>query len=142
MPNLRSDSFRIHVHVDGVNSPSIKSWQGLNGGDATSEDTKTRPGGQEPQVSLGGPPTRSDATATRLHTSELQKYIVQWENHINSGMWISYTPIDSNRAQLGPTITLHGFLKGVTQNEKDADNQGKKTVSLVMSCNYESSISQ
>ena len=142
MPYLRSDSFRLKAGVTGVNPPPIKSWQTWNGGDKTTEDTKTRPGGQEPQVSLGGPPTRSDLTITRLHGTELQPYIIQWEQALNSTMWASYTPLDANQNPSGPTITLHGILKGVTQNDMDGDNQGKKTVSLVMSCHADASISQ
>lgn len=142
MPYLRSDSFRIHVGVTGVNPASIKSWQTMSGGDLTAEDTKTRPGGAEPQTSLGGPTTRSDVTVSRLHGTYIHPYIVKWEQNINSAMWVSYTPVDANGNGNGQTITLHGILKGVTQNEMDADNQGKKTISLVMSCNVGSSISQ
>lgn len=142
MPYLRSDSFRLNAGVNGVNPPPTKSWQTLSGGDKTSEDTKTRPGGQEPQVSLGGPTTRSDVTVTRLHGTTIHPYIIQWEQAINAPMWVSYTPLDANANPAGPTIAIHGILKGVTQNEMDSDNQGKKTISLVMSCNAEASISQ
>lgn len=142
MPFLRSDAFRLKAAVTGVNPPPIKSWQTYSGGDLTAEDTKTRPGGQEPQVSLGGPTTRSDVTITRLHGTTIHPYIIQWEQAINQPMWASYTPLDANQNPNGPTITVHGLLKGVTQNEMDADNSGKKTVSLVMSCQAAASISQ
>lgn len=142
MPFLRSDSFRIKAGVTGVNPPPIKSWQSMSGGDLSAEDTKTRPGGIEPQRSLGGPTTRSDCTVTRLHGTGIHPYIVQWEQAINQSMWVSYTPLDANSNPQGATITLHGYLKSVTQSEMDADNAGKKTISLVMTCNADSTISQ
>jgi|SRR5581483_9689832 len=143
MPPMRQDQFRLKAAVTGVNPPPIKSWQGWSGGDPEAEDTKTRPGAGEQQISLGGPPTRSDVTITRLDSTTIHPYKLQWENVVGkASMWASYTPIDANGNPSGATVTLHGLLKGVKYTEKDADAQGKATISLVMSCQSEASISE
>src|SRR5581483_2538760 len=80
MPPMRQDQFRLKAAVTGVNPPPIKSWQGWSGGDPEAEDTKTRPGAGEQQISLGGPPTRSDVTITRLDSTTIHPYKLQWEN--------------------------------------------------------------
>jgi hypothetical protein len=141
MPHLRADQFRIKCAVNGVNPPAIASWTSMSGGDLTSEDTKVRPGGMLPQVSLGGPTTRSDAVVERLYGTTIAPYIVQWEQAIDQGMWISYTPLDGAGNPAGPTTTLHGILKAVKPPEMNSNQTGAAMLSLTMSCNVSASIS-
>jgi hypothetical protein len=52
----------ITVQLDGT--PLFGPWATYSGGDLTSTDAKTRPGGMGDEVSNGGLATRNDATLT------------------------------------------------------------------------------
>ena len=142
MPQHREDQFRIHVQVDGVNYPEVTSWSTMTGGDIDSEDTKVRPGGMLPQISLGGPTTRSDVVVERLYSTGLHPYLVQLENVAGrAAMRVSATPLDANGNPDGGTVTYHGLLKTVKSPDKNANGQAAAFLTLTMSCQAESSIS-
>src|SRR5580698_10170489 len=109
---LRADQATISVPQLAVGLPYVTSWATLEGGDLESEDVKTRPGGMSPQVNLGGPTTRTDATVSRPYTKELHPFLTPLEYFAGfSSMHITYTIMgpDPNTGQLttlGPTVTL------------------------------------
>ena len=143
---LRMDQAAISVPlISNVPTlPYVVSWTTLEGGDLESEDTKTRPGGMQPQVNLGGPTTRTDATVTRPYTNELHPFVKPLEDAAgNSAMSISWVILDSTgaRPSSAPVITLHGILKNVTRPNWDANATGTAFLSLVMGCNVDASVS-
>ncbi len=140
MPYLRQDQATISVPTLPVALPYVKSWATLEGGDLESEDTKTRPGGMVPQVNLGGPTTRTDATVTRPYTAELHPHIVDLENVGGQGaMSITYNILGANAQTIGTPVTLTGILKNVTRPNWDSNATGTAMLSLVMGCDAQAS---
>lgn len=145
---LRQDQATISVPKLPVALPFVTSWASLEGGDLEAEDTKTRPGGMLPQVSLGGPTTRTDATVARPYTKELHPYLTPLETFAGFGaMHITYTILGPDTSSgkistLGPTVTLTGILKSVTRPNWDSNATATAMFSLVMSCNVAASITQ
>ena len=145
MPILRQDQAAISVPQLSVSLPFVTSWTSLEGGDLESEDTKTRPGGMLPQVNLGGPTTRTDATVMRPYTPELHPFFKPLEDAAGkSTMAISWVILDATGARPAgaSVVTLHGILKNVTRPNWDANATGATHLSLVMGCNVDASVSQ
>lgn len=145
---LREDQATISVPTLAVALPVVTSWATLQGGDLEAEDSKTRPGGMLPQVNLGGPTTRTDATVTRPYTKELHPFLVPLEAFCGfSVMHITYTimgpsPTTGKLTTLGPTVTLTGILKTINRPAWDANATGTAMFSLIMGCDVASSITQ
>jgi hypothetical protein len=145
---IRQDQATISVPQLPVALPFVPSWATLEGGDLEAEDTKTRPGGMLPQVTLGGPTTRNDATVSRPYTRELHPFLVPLEKFAGFGrMAITYTIMGPNLTTgklvtLGPTVTLRGILKNVTRPNWDANSASTAMFSLVMGCDVESHVTQ
>lgn len=142
MPLFREDEALITATVANISFPPFFVWSSLEGGDAESNDTKVWPGGMQPQVSLGGPRTRTDATIKTPYSPALHALLVPLENVAgNAAMSVSYTPLDAsgNPAANSPTVTLHGILKTVTRPNYEASAQAAAMLSLVMSCHAEAS---
>ena len=147
---IRSDQARIHVRVYGVNYPSVTSWASLEGGDLTSEDVKTRPGGLLPQVNLGGPTTRNDLTVTRQYSIELHPWIVALENVCGiASMKVTYEIFDPSKFTASKNfnpqqessfqtfkgvVTITGILKSVTRPNFNANTPETAFLALVMGC--------
>lgn len=143
MPNLRGDQFLLHAGINGVNIPSTFSWTSMEGGDLEAQNVKTHPGGMLPEQDLGGPTSRTDATMNRNYNAALHAYFVQLENASGRGsMWMSWTPLDANGNPNGGTVTITGKVKGVKAPGRDANNTGPAYLSVMMSCDVESTISQ
>lgn len=145
---LRQDQATISVPVLPAFLPPVTSWAMLEGGDLESEDTKTRPGGMLPQINLGGPTTRNDATVSRPYSLQLHPYLVPLEKFAGFGrMHITYTVLTPNLTtgkitSPGQTVTLRGILKNVVRPNWDANNAATAMFSIVMGCDVEAHITQ
>lgn len=149
MPNLREDQAYISVRVGGVNAldasdvaytalntavPST-GWTGLSGGDLQADDVKTRPGKMSPEISLGGPQTRGDATVTIQYSTALDAILQTLETQGGKrSMAVSWNVLDADGNANGPTNTITGVLKNVTRPNFDANNTAATFLTLTMSC--------
>ena len=136
MPDLRADQALITVTVPGSGLDKA-AWASLDGGDITATDTKTRPGGGGYEISLGGPPTRSNCTVTRQYTNDvIHSLIPVLESMAGSaGMSVAWTPLDGDYNKNGDTHTIKGKLIEVMTTKRDSQTTTEVMfLTLVMSC--------
>jgi hypothetical protein len=133
---IREDEADIRVSVDGV--PYGESWATLSGGELSSNDAKTRPGGMGKEVSVGGPATRSDLTATVQFDEIVAGWHKRLESRVGKGVAeVNITWLDKEGTPIaGSGFKRVGSLKSVA--EPPATNSDSPTVgmyTLVVSCN-------
>lgn len=139
MPSLRSDQAAIHVSVFDSTGKSVLDtnvWASMDGGDLTTQDTKTRPGGMGAEENLGGPNTRSDCMVERQYTNDVIHPLIRTLEQLcgNAGAKITWTPLDGDGNKNGDTLGITGKLKGVKPPKWDANAQGAQFLTLTFGC--------
>ncbi len=140
--HFREDQAEIHAGVDTVPTmPATQSWASLEGGDIEAENVKTRPGGMQPQLDLGGPSTRADVTVKRLLDDTTETFIVDLENAVGKSTgWVSYQLLDADGGKIaGSQIKMTGVLKQVQKGNWDANASNAQFLGLVFSLDQEAS---
>lgn len=145
---LRQDQAAITIDIPDLPAFTSQlhgtSWATLEGGDIESEDTKTRPGGMIPQVNLGGPTTRNDATISRPYTAELHPYLQPLEVLAGrSIVTIKFVILQASGSTFaghpGAVYSMGGVLKNVVRPNWDSNATGTAMLSLVIGMNVAAS---
>lgn len=120
MAGIRQDQHIIGVTIDGRD---LGIFDKLTGGDRDSNETKYRPGGGAPQVSLGGSTMTSNIVCTRLYDLDRDHPLVPWLlSRIGKGVAVvSKQPTDGDYAAHGKPLVYRGILKHI--NFPDADSE-------------------
>lgn len=117
-----------------INDRPMGVWDTLGGGESDSEETKYRPGGMQPAVSLGGSRTIGNLTLARLLTREDWDFMHEAMN--NTGVWrvtVSRQPLDADGNPFGRPLTYRGVLKTVTPGDTDSNSSDAQTWEIVVS---------
>src|SRR5262245_50188285 len=122
----RQDQYAITVNVDGRDF-GVTSWDKLSGGESDSEETKYKPGGMGPSVSLGGSVEVGNVTVSVLYY--LDKFsgggdAIHWLiGRVGKGsVTVNRQPLDIDGNAYGKALVYAGTLKTVTPPEIDSES--------------------
>ncbi len=109
-------------------------WDTLSGGESDSDATKYRPGGMQPQRSLGGTRTIGDLTLARLIDREDWGYMHELMNRTGrERVTVSRQPLDEDGNPWGRPLTYRGVLQTVTPGDTDSNSSDAQTWEIVVS---------
>lgn len=125
----RADQYAVTVTADGAN---LGIWDKLEGGEIDSEETKYKPGGMLPQVSLGGTVEVGNVTVSKLYS--LDSTAVQMRNLRGrvgkANMVVNRQSLDVDGNAYGPAWVYQGKLKTLTLPEVDSESSDAAIVAL------------
>lgn len=125
----RQDQYSVSVTVDGIR---LGVWDTLEGGEVDSEETKFKPGGMAPSVSLGGSVEVGNVTVSRLYDLARDHSIVHWllGRVGRAQVVVSKQPLTADAAAYGSPIVYRGILKSVTPPEVDSTGSDPSMIEL------------
>lgn len=115
----RRDQYTVSVSIDGI---PLGVFDSQGGGKYGSEDTKYKPGGMVPEVSLGGSKTTDNVTVGRLFRLDRDLPLVPTiKAKVGSGsVTISKQSMDVNRNPYGTPDVYTGILLSAQFPEPDS----------------------
>lgn len=129
---LRQNTWANTVTVDGK---SLGVWDTLEGGEIDSEESRYRPGGMAPQVSLGGVPTTGNVTLGRLlergRDWDLMRRIAATRVG-KAAVTVHRQPLDRDGNPWGRPMIYRGVLKTVTPPDTDSDSDDAAVWQIVV----------
>lgn len=128
---MRQDQWSNTVTIDGR---PMGVWDSLDGGESDSEETKYKPGGMQPEVSLGGSRMIGNLTLARLLGRQDWDYMHRLMNRTgNAKCTVSRQPLDTDGNPFGRPLTYRGTLKTVTPGATDSTSSDAQTWEIVVS---------
>lgn len=127
---MRDDRWKISVSVDGVNLPD--SFDTFAGGDTDATETKYRPGGMDPEVSLGGAVSVANIVVTRNYALGRDDVWMPTLRNAAGVKPASVTlfPLDADRNVHGSGETFTGILQRVRGPQADSNSQNAAMIEL------------
>lgn len=128
----REDQYRVTVAIDNVD---LGVFDKLSGGEIDSEETKYKPGGMAPQVSLGGSVSVNNVTVSRLYDLQRDHQILPMLiSKVGKGsVTVTKQPLDPDGNVYGKPTVYTGRLKQVTPPDHDSTGSGAAMVELEVS---------
>lgn len=129
---MRQDQWSNTVTIDG--NP-LGVWDTLSGGDVEAEETKYRPGGMQPQVSLGGTTSVNNVTLSRLLDKEDWPFMhnLMASRVGKANVTVSRQPLDINGNPMGRPLVYRGTLQNVNPGDTDSNSSDAQTWTIVVS---------
>lgn len=117
----RQDTYRITATIDNKN---WGVWDKLTGGEVDSDETKYKPGGMAPHVSLGGSRTTGNLTLSRLYRlARDHNRVMELINGAGKArVVVSKQPLDIDGNVFGAPLVYTGTLKRVMTPEVDSES--------------------
>lgn len=128
----REDQYNVTVQVAGRN---LGPFDKMEGGEVDSEETKYKPGGMAPQLSLGGFRNVGNVTVRRLYDLSRDHALVPFL-HGSAGvgeMVVVKQPLDVDGNVFGSPVVYRGKLKQVTLPDFDSESSDAALLELEMS---------
>jgi hypothetical protein len=128
----RVDQYDVSVTINGNNTGT---WDKMTGGNIDSTETKYKPGGMGPQISLGGTVEVTNIVVTRLYVLARDHPLVPY---LKGGVGkatvvVIKQPLDVDGNKFGKPIVYQGKLKQLTLPEPDSEGTGASLVELEVS---------
>jgi hypothetical protein len=129
----REDTWLITVAVDGRD---LGIFDTFSGGEIDSEETKYRPGGMMPEISLGGARTIGNVTVGRYYDILRDHQVIKWlAARTGAGRGtIGLTPLTVMGERGAEPMVYGGTLKTVTPPETDSMGTDAAIVELEFTC--------
>lgn len=128
---MRQDQWSNTVTIDGR---PMGVWDTLSGGESDSEESKYRPGGMAPPVSLGGSRTIGNITLGRLISREDWDYMHSLMNRTGQALaTVSRQPLDEDGNPWGRPMTYTGKIKTVMPGNTDSNSGDAQVWEIVVS---------
>lgn len=128
----REDQFKVTLSIDGTD---FGVWDKMTGGEKDSDESKYKPGGMAPEVSLGGSSTVNNITLSRLY--ELPRdhpLLPTLFAKVGKGIAvISKQPLDIEGAVFGKPTVYNAVLKQVTPPDHDSMSSDAAMIELEFS---------
>lgn len=129
---MRQDQWLNTITIDGR---ALGVWDTLSGGSVESEETKYKPGGMAPEVSLGGTTTVENVTLGRLLSRE------DWDfmHHLMASRVgkarcsISRQPLDVDGNPFGRPLVYTGVLQNVVPGDTDSNSSDAQIWEITIS---------
>lgn len=134
MAGSRADQYAVSVNIDGLDTGI---WDTCDGGEMGSEETKYKPGGMNPQVSLGGSQELGNVTVARLYDLDRDNpFIRTWMNRCGkASVVVTKQPLDVDGNVYGDPLVYSGLLMTVTPPSHDSESSDAARVELEISTN-------
>lgn len=127
----RQDQWLITATLDGK---PIGTWDKKTGGAVTAQDTKYRPGGMVPEVSLGGPVTIDNVTLDRLYDDSQKALLKQLMAAAGKGrVAVTQQDLDTYGAPKGAPYVFTGTLIKVTPPDADSMSNAAAMLAIEVS---------
>lgn len=128
----RLDQYNVTVSLDGT---PLGTFDKMTGGEIDSEETKYKPGGMVPQVSLGGSVTVNNVIVTRLYRLDRDKsFEPQLKAAVGKGLVkVTKQSLDVNGSPFGTPLVYSGTLKQLTFPEADSTSSAAALVAMEVS---------
>jgi hypothetical protein len=133
---IRSDMAFIQVLLGDVKKGDL--WATFEGGGLEADDQKTRPGGMQKQMAIGGPTSRQDVTVTTQMTDGM--FAVAKEFEAAAGrkfMSVVVTYLDEDGNGNGGSFTVKGKVKSAVWPNIDVNSGDVAFLSVTASLNEE-----
>lgn len=128
---MRQDQWSNTVTIDGR---PMGVWDTLSGGDSDSEETKYKPGGMQPEISLGGSRSFGNLSLARLLGTADWEYMREMMNRTGQAKCIvSRQPLDGDGNPWGRPMTYRGILKAVMPGDTDSNSSDAQTWEIEIS---------
>lgn len=120
---MRTDQFAVSVTVD---DQPLGVFDTFDGGETSAEETKYKPGGMQPQKSLGGSATTENVTVARLYELARDHDLVRWlRSRVGkANVTASKQPLDVDGNPQGKPDVFTGKLQRVTAPAHDSEDTG------------------
>lgn len=131
---MRQDQFQVHLSINNVD---YGEWDKCTGGESQANEIKYRPGGMQPEISLGGTVSVSDVVVERLYDiskdgANLAAYLAANGRAVAT---VSRQPLDLNGNIAGEPMTWTGIVKNVKLPDADGENNAAALISITVSPN-------
>lgn len=128
----RLDQYNVTVSVDGT---ALGTFDKMTGGELDSEETKYKPGGMVPQVSLGGSKTVNNVTVSRLFRLDRDLGLLPLlKSRVGKGVvYASKMSLDVDGNPYGTPLVYNGTLKQVKFPEPDSESSSAAMIELEIS---------
>lgn len=134
----KSNSAEIHVQsqATGIQLPfDLESWDMMEGGDPVAEAVEIFPGGEAPQVALGGLAKWSPLVIERAWSESLAGIYAKLANNVgNAPITASYIQRFQNKPT-GKSFTYTGVLVGAERPKYKATESVEAWLKLTVSIN-------
>ena len=128
---MRQDQFNVTVKVA---DRQLGTFSKMSGGEADSEETKFKPGGMAPHLSLGGSREIGNVTVSRLEdtaTLANMKWLIGQVG--KAACTVTKQPLDKDGNAYGDPLVYTGVLKTVKPAEHDASSSDASELELEIS---------
>ena len=128
----RQDTYSVGVAIDGVDHGV---WDKMTGGEVDSDETKYKPGGMQPEVSLGGSKSVGNITISRLYDLDRDHTVIKTllSSAGTAEVTVTKQPLDVNAVPYGAPLVYTGKLKQVTPPEVDSESSDAGLVEIEVS---------
>lgn len=133
MAGSRQDTYSVTVSLDGDDTGV---WDKMDGGALDSEETKYKPGGLAPEVSLGGTVTVENVTVSRLYDLDRDHrgLVSSLLNRVGKGRCVvKKQPLDPDGVAVGDPLVYRGVLKAVTPPPVDSESNSAGLLEIEVS---------
>lgn len=129
----RQDEFACTITVDGV---KYGTWDKHDGGAASAQDTKYRPGGLGAEKSLGGPKSVENVTVSRLYEpAEVLATSKTLMARVGRGrVVVSLQSLDRDGNAFGDPWVRSGTIIKVMPPNYDSNANGAAMLEMEISC--------
>lgn len=129
---MRANQHSVTVNVDGT---PLGVFDTIEGGGVDSDETKYRPGGMAPQISLGGFQTVDNVTVGRLYELARDHDLVRWLLGRSGKGRVTVTKqfLDTDGNPYGKPYIYTGTLKTVTPPHGDSNSNDASVWTMVIS---------
>jgi hypothetical protein len=121
LDRMRNDRFLCTVSVDGI-GPLPDPFDTFAGGDTDSDESKYRPGGMAPEVSLGGATSTANVTVSRNYSLGRDDVLMPRLRAAagRAATSITLQPLDADRNAFGTPEVFRGVLQRVQGPQHDS----------------------
>jgi hypothetical protein len=128
---MRNDQFKVTVSITGV-TMDTDPWDTTTGGDTDSTETKYRPGGMAPEVSLGGSVSVANLVLTRNFMAGRDDTLIADLRSAAGKKPASVTiqPLDGDGNPFGTGETFKGILQRVRGPQPDSMSQDAAMIEM------------
>lgn len=129
---MRADQWANTVSIDGR---PLGVWDTLAGGGVESSETKYRPGGMEPEVSLGGSTSVGNLTLGRLLGPGDWDYMhdLMSARVGRAEATVARQPLDADGNPFGRPLSYRGILHAVMPGDADSNSQDAQVWTITVS---------
>lgn len=134
----RQDTWQIKLNIKQPDGTVIDLgvWDTMSGGEIDSDESKYRPGGMAPQLSLGGFTDVGELKLGRYYDIERDHPLVKTLASLVGIGKVSAgaTPLGPDGRVLGDPIVRNGILKTLTLPEVDSTSTDAAIIELAVTC--------